>query len=38
MNICVVRKCNNFARKGFRKCIPCMQGIRPLDQIKEEEE
>ena len=38
MNICVVRKCNNFAHRGFRKCIPCMKGIRPLEQVKEEEE
>ena len=38
MRMCVVRKCNKLARKGFRKCMPCMQGIKPIEQLKEEEE
>jgi hypothetical protein len=38
MRICVVKDCMNLAHRGFRKCLPCIQGIRPLKQIKEEEE
>tara|TARA_R110002167_G_scaffold235136_8_gene440441 strand:+ start:371 stop:487 length:117 start_codon:yes stop_codon:yes gene_type:complete len=38
MRECVSRKCNQIAMKGFRRCIYCIKGIKPLEVIKEEEE
>tara|TARA_R100001079_G_C4440968_1_gene148875 strand:+ start:1562 stop:1687 length:126 start_codon:yes stop_codon:yes gene_type:complete len=38
MRICVVKDCMNLAHRGFRKCLPCIKGIKPTEENKEEEE
>ena len=38
MNRCVVRKCNNLAMRGFRKCIIHIQGIKQVHEMAQEGE
>ena len=29
MKICIVKKCDHYPRKGFRKCSLCVRGLTP---------